>query len=165
MLCLGGLWVGRVFVWPIDAKPGRVDAVVALAGAPERVELALRLVERGIADWVVLSRPVDGDDGGPPCGAVLAGGATVLCIEPDPSRTSGEAAALGRLAAERGWSSVAAVSSRTHLPRARLLLRQCFDGRVTTVSAGYTAGRWRVPLDVLEEIRDYVAALTIDRAC
>lgn len=56
---------------------------------------------------------------------------TVLCVDPVPSTTRGEAIFTQQLAQERGWKHVIVVSWRYHLPRARFIFGQCFDGEVT----------------------------------
>lgn len=54
----------------------------------------------------------------------------IHCVTPDPLTTQGEARAFGRLAAERGWSSVTVISQLSHTTRARLLMQRCFPGTV-----------------------------------
>jgi uncharacterized SAM-binding protein YcdF (DUF218 family) len=59
----------------------------------------------------------------------------VLCPQPDPDTTRGEARMVRDLAARRGWRSVVVVTSTYHARRAQLLLRRCFDGQLQIVAA------------------------------
>jgi hypothetical protein len=59
----------------------------------------------------------------------------VLCPQPDPDTTRGEARMVRDLAARRGWRSVVVVTSTYHARRAQLLLGRCFDGQLQIVAA------------------------------
>lgn len=62
-LCLAGIALGAVFVWLIGdwlasgEAPRSADAIVVLAGAPERALYAADLYRQNIAQRVLLSRP------------------------------------------------------------------------------------------------------------
>ncbi|OAK54756.1 YdcF family protein [Rhodococcoides kyotonense] len=111
----------------------RADAIIVLGGEHDgREAYGVSLAEQGVADTVVLSDPYGPKD---PvmkkyCGADTEK-YTVLCIPPEPSTTRGEAIFTRELARERGWDHVVVVSWRYHLPRARYIFDQCFDGDVT----------------------------------
>jgi uncharacterized SAM-binding protein YcdF (DUF218 family) len=53
----------------------------------------------------------------------------VICRRPEPLTTRGEAEMMRRLAQERSWTTIIVISWRYHLPRARLIFRQCFSDR------------------------------------
>jgi uncharacterized SAM-binding protein YcdF (DUF218 family) len=72
---------------------------------------------------------------------------------------------LRELAAERGWRSVAAVTSTYQGPRARLQLSRCFDGELTVVTAQPRRGWWRLFGLAAREQLGYLDALVRSRAC
>ena len=127
-----------LFVWPPRHVPGRVDAVVVLAGGRgPRLAHGLTLVRRGVAPVLVLS---DGwsatwSEANRLCAGRPAP-ARILCFHPEPYSTTGEARGVARLAATRGWKSVLVVSSRYHIARARILFDRCVEGTVYTDGSG-----------------------------
>ena len=62
-----------------------------------------------------------------------AHGFRVLCFDPTPYSTRGEAETFARMAAQNHWTSVAVVSSPTHLTRLRILFKRCFHGTIYAV--------------------------------
>lgn len=110
--------------------PDRADAVLVFAGEQRRFELGRQLAEEGRAPVLVLSA------GALP--AVAEGWCDeqspdfeVVCVVPEPASTGGEAAAFGRLADERGWSTLIAVTGDYHAQRAGMLLSRCSGGSVS----------------------------------
>lgn len=149
----------RLFVWPDEDAPRRVDAVVVLAGDWEdRLPLAQGLVEQGVARTLVLSEEPVADYPRDLCRR-----ANVTCFQADPYSTTGEAQTFAPLARRRGWRSVVVVTSVYHVTRARLLFRRCLDGTVFVVGADEPA------LDLLHgaawEWPKLVHALTLRRGC
>lgn len=116
----------------------RVDAIVVLGGEHDgREDYALNLARAGWAPTVVLSNPYRVED--PVMSRVCQADPhiEVICAPPDPVTTRGEAILMRRLAEQRGWSKIMVVSWRYHLPRARLIFRQCFSaepGRTVMVA-------------------------------
>lgn len=155
-----------LFVWPASRVPENADAVVVLGGGSgERLERGLELMEAGVSDTLVVST-------GPTRSmrrADIACGQqrpwNVLCFSPDPVRTSGEARAIGALAQEHGWSSIAVVTSTYHLTRARTLVTQCFDGELSPVAAATSRRSPAFWWHVVQEWLGLGGALTFDRAC
>ena len=167
ILVLGALvaaWLvasAALFLWPAEDAPGRVDAVVVLGGdSDHRIPRGSELVRAGVAGTLVLSRepgerwarwrPLCGEPG-------------VVCFDADPYSTKGEAEAVARLAEREGWRSLAVVTSRYHLFRARLVFERCFDGRVAAVGTRYDR-RW-LPLILPLETAKLVRAVTVGRSC
>jgi uncharacterized SAM-binding protein YcdF (DUF218 family) len=154
-----------LFVWPRDDEPVRADAVVVLAGGRKlRLEKALELMRRNVADTLVIS---DGEADGWLEANRLCDGASVpfrvVCFKPDPYSTQGEAQGVARLGRERGWTSVAVVTSRFHVYRARMLFERCFAGDVDVVAARYKL-RYLVTA-LFWETGKLSYALTLDRDC
>jgi uncharacterized SAM-binding protein YcdF (DUF218 family) len=109
------------------------DAIVVLGGEHDgREAYGISLAQQGLATTVVLSDPYGSSD--PTMRKACAASTSqfeVLCIPPSPSTTRGEAMFTETLARERGWNHVIVVTWRYHLPRARYIFDQCFDGTVT----------------------------------
>ncbi|MFY2788796.1 YdcF family protein [Rhodococcus sp. MALMAid1271] len=109
------------------------DAIVVLGGEHDgREAYGISLARQGVAKTVVLSDPYrSGDPTMKKYCAASTSQYEVLCIPPVPSTTRGEAIFTQDLARERGWNHVIVVTWRYHLPRARFIFDQCFDGTVT----------------------------------
>jgi len=116
-----------VFVTPGDfdaTGDADADAVVVLAGATERLPVAVQLAEQG--SGVLVISAAEGKVNAPArklCGS--PGDLTVYCFDAAPSTTRGEARAIGRLARQHGWATLTVVTSTYHVPRARLLVERC----------------------------------------
>src|ERR1700685_3296458 len=111
-----GLVTARLLVWPAQGMPARVSAIVMLAGPGNRLPVALELAREHRAPVLVVSRGWQGYGG--PCPAPISG-CNLICFDPDPGTTRGEAEALGRLAKQFHWTSVVLVTTRTQDTRAR----------------------------------------------
>jgi uncharacterized SAM-binding protein YcdF (DUF218 family) len=148
VLLLAGMILGwslwRVRHPRLDAVPEHADAIVVFAGDHGRVQTAWVIAERGHAPVLVLSRGAHD-----PYVALMCGRNEpfqVICTDPSPANTRGEARAFGELAAERGWRSLIAVTGTYHLERARLYLDRCFDGDVAYVGRAYSRVGWKTQL-------------------
>jgi uncharacterized SAM-binding protein YcdF (DUF218 family) len=105
-----------------------VDAIIVLGGDHDgREDYGLSLARDGWARTVVISNPYDPVD--PVMRRVCrnTGDVEVICQRPSPMTTRGEADMMRVLAKQRGWTRIVVVSWRYHLPRARLIFRQCFS--------------------------------------
>lgn len=155
--------MGRLFVWPAVDTVDHVDAIVVLGGGEHvRLQTGLDLFAEGAGDVLVLSagtaeeattHGLDCDD------------STVVCVDPTPVTTAGEARTISELAAYRGWASLAVVTSTYHLSRARALFGQCFDGRLAMVEAPVSRDRMGLARDAVREVPALIAGLTFARAC
>jgi hypothetical protein len=107
----------------------RADAIVVLGGEHDgREDYAIGLARDGWAPTVVLSNPYPAGD--PVMQRVCTppgGGVEVLCERPVSVTTRGESEMMHRLAGERSWHKIIVVTWRYHMPRARLIFRQCFS--------------------------------------
>jgi uncharacterized SAM-binding protein YcdF (DUF218 family) len=149
-----------LFYSPPEQVPRRADAVVVLGGgSAERLELGLRLARARVAPVLVVSDPPDDS---PLCSSKA--GFEVVCVEPDPFTTRGEAETIGRLAASRGWQSLAVVTSNYHAVRAGLLVRRCFHGSVEVLHSVTHS----VPGTFVKSLHEWgglIYALTFARGC
>jgi len=151
-----------LYVWApfATSRPGRADAIVALAGSASRLPVALRLWRDGVAPWLVVS-----EDAHDPRRVAFCAHppARAICFAAEPSSTRGEARAAARLARARRWHTLAVVSSRFHLFRARLLFRRCTSAHLELVPAPVEWWRWA--LNVPVEWAKLAVAETTRRGC
>lgn len=129
----------RLLVWPVQAAPSTVSAIVMLAGPGNRLPVALRLAREHRAPVLVVSQGWMGYGG--PCPPPVPGVRTI-CFDPDPGNTRGEAEYVGRLAERYGWHSILLVATQPQAVRAQLLVRRCFSGQAYAVAAPIPAGSW-----------------------
>ena len=88
---------------------------------------------------------------------------TVICFNPDPAHTSGEAEFVGRLARKYRWQSVALVTITPQDSRARLRVERCFAGPVYVMTAPLSLSAW--PYQIAYEWGALVKALIFQRSC
>jgi uncharacterized SAM-binding protein YcdF (DUF218 family) len=153
-----------------DSPMSRVDAVVVLGGEHDgREDYGLALARRGLASIVVLSNPYSATD---PVMARMCvhrnDTVEVLCVRPEPSTTHGEALLTRRLARERHWTKVMIVSWRYHLPRARLIFRQCLSALGVSITAKAVPRQYVLPVWYWQYVYLYqfggiMKATTVDR--
>ncbi len=130
---------GELLVWPAQGMPGQVSAIVMLAGPGDRLPVALDLADSRRAPVLVVSQGYGGYSG--PCPPRPAE-VTLICFDPDPPTTRGEAEYVGRLARQYHWTSVVVVASRPQATRARLLVERCFAGRVYIATGPLAPHTW-----------------------
>jgi hypothetical protein len=160
VLVMFGAATARLFVWPARGMPAHVSAIVMLAGPGDRLPEAVRLAREHRAPMLVVSRGHEGYGG--PCPAKIPG-ITLICFEPSPSSTQGEAEVLGRLAERYHWRSVVLVTSRAQGTRARLRVERCFRGGVYVVTVSLPLADW--PYQIAYEWGALVKALALQRGC
>jgi hypothetical protein len=150
----------RLFVWPAQGMPPRVSAIVMLAGPGNRMPVALQLAREHRAPVLVVSRGWQGYGGQCP---PPTPGVRLICFDPDPGDTRGEAEAVGRLAKQYHWSSVVLVTTRSQDTRARIMIKRCFGGSTYVVAAPLPLGSW--PYQIAYGWGALVKALVLYRAC
>jgi uncharacterized SAM-binding protein YcdF (DUF218 family) len=155
-----GLVTGRLFVWPAQGMSASVSAIVMLAGPGNRLPVALQLARERRAPVLVVSRGWRGYGG--PCPSPIPG-MKLICFDPDPGNTRGEAEALGRLAKQFRWSSVVLVTTRTQDTRARMMVERCFGGSIYVVTAPMPMRSW--PYQIAYGWGALLKALIVYRAC
>ena len=150
----------RLLVWPAEGVPAGVSAIVMLAGPGDRLAVALRLAREHRAPMLVVSRGWQGYGG--PCPPPVAG-VKLICFEPDPGNTRGEAEFTGRLAQRYHWNSVVLVTTRTQDTRARLIVGRCFGGPVYVITASFPRSDW--PYEIAYGWGALAKALVVNRVC
>lgn len=153
----------RLFVFPARGMPAHVDAVVMLDGSGDagRVAAALRLAKERRAPTLLISRgrfesahwrcP-------PPMRYVK-----VICFNPSPATTQGEAEFVGRLARQHRWTSVTLVTVTPQDTRARLRLSRCFPGAIYVLTSPLPAEQW--PYQIAYEWGATLKAMFLQRSC
>ena len=151
----------RLFIWPAQGMPPRVNAIVMLDGpGGSALNVAARLAAQHRApSLVIIPRR-----GGLPRSVPPAGtrGDTDL-LQPVPATTQGEAEFIGQLARKYHWQSVAIVAITPQVSRARLRVERCFAGQVYGVTAPIRPSAW--PYEIAYEWAAMVKALVIQRGC
>jgi hypothetical protein len=154
----------RIFVWPeLPPLPDHADAIIELGGENDtgRDNQALALARAHKAPLLIQStRPPDTrlDDCLPPVPDVR-----IMCFNPVPDTTLGEARYIGQLAAKDHWHSVIIVTTPDQAWRARLRVSRCFGGSVYVSTAPLPALDWirQVPYQWSASVK----ALTVQRSC
>jgi hypothetical protein len=131
-----------------------------LAGPGNRMPVALQLAREHRAPVLVISRGWHGYGG--PCPAPVPG-VKLICFDPDPGDTRGEAEAISRLAGQYHWSSVTLVTTRSQDTRARMMVERCFGGSTYVVTAPLPIGSW--PYQIAYGWAALAKALVVNRAC
>jgi uncharacterized SAM-binding protein YcdF (DUF218 family) len=141
LIVFGGITIA-LFARPTIDEPEHADAIVLLAGGGRRVDKAVALAEDGIADTVVLASKWV-----PPVWSKAACNTgrnpfpdevRILCFDPDPSTTRGEARFVTDLAESQGWDSIVVVASTDQVTRARMLFERCWDGETAFVDVAHS---------------------------
>jgi hypothetical protein len=87
----------------------------------------------------------------------------VICFDPRPATTRGEAEFAGRLAARYHWHSIAVVAITPQDTVARLRVGRCFGGNLYVVNAPLP--KWEWPYMVVYEWGSTLKALLVQRSC
>jgi uncharacterized SAM-binding protein YcdF (DUF218 family) len=160
LIVVFGGFTARLFIWPSQGLPPRVDALVSLDTPGGTLSTALRLAEQHRAPNLVISlgTPMSGYG----CPHPIAG-VRLICFNPDPGTTQGEAEFVGRLARRHHWRSVAIVTITPQETRARLRVSRCFSGPVYTTGTPIGLTSW--PYQVGYEWGALFKALFLQRSC
>ena len=124
----------RLFIWPDRGMPARVSAIVMLNGTGDRLDTALDLAWQHRAPFVVIARGSAYFGHGSVCAPRIPH-VQVICFDPSPATTRGEAEFAGRLARRYHWQSVVLVTTTPQDSRARLRVERCFTGPVYVMTA------------------------------
>lgn len=111
-----------LFVWPATNAPQRVNAIVVLGGSGDRVAKGVALARAGYAPVLLIS-----DHEEAPC-PKSEEHFQVICFNPDPPNTQGEAQYVARVAEARHWHRLLVVPSVPQTTRARIRFDRCYKG-------------------------------------
>ena len=125
----------RFFVKPSTDTPEKVDALVVLSGAADRLPRALELLRDGVSKTLIVSWGPDLSDGQRAEIGAISPPVELLEFIPEPDTTQGEARAIASLMRQRGFSSILVVTSTYHITRARTLVDRCTSARVSWVES------------------------------
>ena len=150
----------RLFIWPTTGMPARVDAMVVPGGAGNRLGKALMLAGQGRARYLVLSQ---GMFIAPNLCGTHVRSATVICFQPTPETTQGEAEAIARFAKQYGWRSIVLVTTPDQTWRAELRFRRCYGGKIYAVTTPLPALKW--PYMIAYQWAATVKAEFVNRSC
>ena len=153
-------FTARLFVWPDRGLPTRVSAIVSLDVPYGAVDEAVRLAEQHRAPYLVVSLGVPQSSYG--CPDPVAG-VKLICFNPDPATTQGEAEFVGKLARRYHWHSLGVVTITPQDTRARLRMSRCFDGPVYVRTTPIPGGAWLHQLAY--EWGALFKALVLQRSC
>jgi len=147
-----------LFVWPATNAPRRSDAIVVLGGSGPRIQKGLALARAGYAPYLVLSDP--GDE---PCHWAIHN-VKVICFDPNPSTTQGEARETTTLAKEHNWHQIIVVSGIPQTTRARILFDRCTD-RALLFDPASPGGLGEWFKNIVHEWGALIVQLTVQRSC
>jgi uncharacterized SAM-binding protein YcdF (DUF218 family) len=164
LIILAGFGVATVrwFVMPQQGMPSRVDAIVMLNGPGDRLDTALSLAWAHRAPVIVISRGSRYWGHGSVCAPQIPR-VTVICFDPSPATTRGEAEFAGRLAARYHWRSIVLVAVTPQDTVARLRAGRCFSGKIYVINASLPVWTW--PSAIAHEWASAVKALFVQRSC
>jgi uncharacterized SAM-binding protein YcdF (DUF218 family) len=150
----------RILVWPAQGMPAHVDAIIMMAGPGDRESVALALARERRAPVLVISQGQHGYSG--PCPLPVPG-VRLICFNPVPGNTRGEAEFAGRLAKKHDWHSVVLVTTAEQDTRARMMMRRCYSGEVYVVTAPQPLSS--IPGEIAYGWGALLKALVLVRAC
>lgn len=157
-----GAVTARWFIWPQQGMPARVDAIVMLNGPGDRLDTALDLAWAHRAPMIVISRGSHYWGHGSVCAPKIPR-VKVICFDPNPATTRGEAEFAGRLARQYHWHSVVLVAVAPQDTVARLRVGRCFSGKIYVVNAPLSVSEW--PYEIAYQWGSTIKALSLQRAC
>lgn len=134
-----------LYVVPATDAPKHADVLFVLAPQGDRTKYAERLMGQGYAGTLAISSPREEDGSSALCAEQRA--YRIVCFEPDPVTTQGEARALQSLSVEYGWKSAEVLTAQFHVSRATVLLQRCYKGDL-----GMIAYQQRLPLLVVPNL-------------
>lgn len=152
----------RMFIWPPQGMPAHVNAIVMLDGPGDRIGTALTLAREHRAPVLVISLGTPHSSPDDVCRTRIAG-VKLVCFNPQPATTQGEAEFAGRLARRDGWHSIVLVTTTPQDSRARLRVGRCFTGKTYVVTAPMSAYEW--PYAIAYEWGATIKALVFQPNC
>ena len=150
-----------LFVFPTMGAPSRVDAIVVLGGSGDRLDLGMQLALDGRSPYLVVSLGLPWL----PAGLCTqdVGSAKVICFQPNPDTTQGEAEGASRIARQYGWSSLLLVTTRDQVWRAHLRFQRCYAGKIYSVGSRVPLSQW--PEAIYHQWGGTILAELLQRSC
>jgi len=117
-----------LYVVPPADEPAHADVLFVLGPPDRRIGYAEELMRQGYAPTLAISSPVgkDGRYQAAVCNAHRS--YRIICFNPDPFTTQGEARALNDLSNHYGWKSANVLTAQFHMTRSRVLMDRCYRG-------------------------------------
>jgi hypothetical protein len=150
----------RLFVWPPAGTPRQVDAILLTASPYAPLSLAIRLARSLRPKYLLISLGHEGYGGSCPRPVPYS---RLICFDPNPATTQGEAEYVGRLAARYSWRSILVVSITPQDWRAMQRVQRCFKGVVYGAGGGIPLYYW--PYEIAYEWAATMKMLVLQRAC
>jgi uncharacterized SAM-binding protein YcdF (DUF218 family) len=153
----------RLFIWPATGMPARVDAIAVLGGpqSQQRLDLGLRLAEEGKGPYLLVSEGLWINF--PPGLCTPHHAFTVICWNPVPGTTQGEAEFVGQIARQHGWRSVVLVTTPDQAWRAQLRVSRCYAGQIYSMTTPLPLDQW--PYQLAYQWAAVVRAELLQRGC
>jgi hypothetical protein len=161
LLALGGA-TARLLIWPDQGMPANVSAIVMLNGPGDRLRTALQLAWQHRAPFLVVARGSAAFGHGSVCAPPIPQ-VKVICFDPHPATTQGEAEFAGRLATKYHWHSVALITTTPQDSRARMMMERCFRGAVYVMTTPIALASW--PHQIVYQWGAIIKALVVRRDC
>ena len=127
-----------VYVFPPQLPPQPSDVVMVVGPAePWRIAWAQQLIATSHAKELLISTP-------PASRPAVCGSPGVLCFEPIPFTTQGEARELAEQMKLHHWTTATVITGTPHILRTRLRMWWCMSTGVQVVGrpTGLSAGDW-----------------------
>ncbi|MCI0139993.1 YdcF family protein [Arthrobacter bambusae] len=123
-----------LYVAPPSDEPQHADVLFVLGPPDQRMVYAEQLMQQGYAPTLAVSSPVDqhGRFEAGICGDHRS--YRIICFNPDPFTTQGEARALKNLSVQYGWKSANVLTAQFHVTRARVIVSRCYTGDLQMVA-------------------------------
>ena len=150
----------RLFVWPATGGQGQVDAILMTASPYAPLGLATRLAQADGAKYLLVSLGHDGYGGSCPQRIPRT---RLICFDPNPATTQGEAEYASRIAAKHNWRSILVVSIVPQEWRAEQRLRRCFTGTIYGIAGGIPWYSW--PYEIAYEWGATIKMFVWQRSC
>ncbi len=142
--------------------PAKVSAIAIMDGPGKILRRALQLARQHRPRFLVVSLGTPGS--GYSCPRPVPG-VRLICFNPTPASTEGEAEYIGRLARKYHWRSVALVTITPQDTRARLRVERCFGGPVYVMTTPPDPTQTNWPYQIVYQWGALLKALFLQTSC
>lgn len=123
-----------LYVVPPADEPAHADVLFVLGPPDRRIGYAEELMQQGYAPTLAVSSPVGKDSRYEAAICNAHRPYRIICFNPDPFTTQGEARALKDLSSKYGWKSANVLTAQFHVTRSRVLIGRCNTGDLHMVA-------------------------------